>query len=70
MPEEMRAALDKFFAPHHYKMKRRGSRENFGKIKGLLFLRFGYCKPFERGRGQISLMPSWFFLNTQTWARS
>ena len=27
MPAEMRTALNKFFEPHHYKMKRRSTRE-------------------------------------------
>ena len=61
MPEEMRAALNKSFAPRHYKMKGDATAKNqgvFRKIKSFLFLRFGYCRPFERCPGQISPMLS------------
>ena len=52
MHREMRAALNKFFTPNHYKM-RGESPANIWKFlekyNGFLFFRFDDCGPFKGG---------------------
>ena len=44
MPGKMRVALNKFFAPRHYKMNMQAPAKNLGVlIKGLSLFRFDNC---------------------------